>query len=72
MDPLYLPTTSTLLSQIKAYNESSCDEELAYRINCEELNSIKVNSNFLAKMNLAANLSFLLISYVNAKTQVYE
>lgn len=71
MDPLYLATTAKLLGQIKAYKESNSDVELNYKIDIQEVKDIAIISEFLAKMNIAANLSFLLISYVKSKEIIY-
>ena len=72
MDPLYLATTAKLLGQIKVYNESNSDEELNYKIDIQEVKDIATIASYTAKMNLAANLSFLLISYINAKEIIYS
>ena len=72
MDPLYLATTAKIIGQIKAYQASNCDEELNYNIEIQEVKDISIISDYIAKMNLAANLSFMLISYVKAKEIIYS
>lgn len=72
MDPLYLATTAKIIGQIKAYQASNCDEELNYNIEIQEVKDISIISDYIVKMNLAANLSFMLISYAKAKEIIYS
>lgn len=72
MDPLFLSTTAVLLGQIKCYEESSCEEELEYRIAVQEVDNWKIITDFNCRMNVAAMLGTYIIEYLEAKKKVYE
>ena len=72
MDPLFLSTTAVLLGQIKCYEESTCDEELEYRLAIQEVDDWKIITDFNCKMNMAAMLAKDIIEYLDSKKIVYD
>ena len=72
MDPLFLSTTAVLLGQIKSYEESSCEEELEYKLAIQEVDNWKIITDFNCRMNLAAMLARDIIEYLDAKKKVYD
>lgn len=72
MDPLYKATTAKLLGQIDAYKNSSCEEELNYKLDIQSIKDIYVIADYMSKLTLASCISFLLISYVKSKKEIYS